>query len=165
MSTQNQSLIAKLIALLFGPKNLKASAASALAIVASTQASIKAEEARLAKLKNNAVITAAEALRNLQSDAEAAATAEAEAETARVETITSFDDASAAQVAALERKLAALKARRAGDRTNLEAELNDERQEAAAEATEATAAEAQIALAIDALYEGANAQAGLNNAD
>jgi chromosome segregation ATPase len=153
----------KWLAKFFGPQSLKASAAAALASIADTKAEIKAEEERLAKLKADAVTSASETLQTLASQAKDAATAEVEAEKARAEKLTTFDGTTADQVAAIERKLRALKARRSSDRSNV-AELNDERTEAAAEFTAASEAEAALLAEIEALIEDADAQAGLNGA-
>jgi hypothetical protein len=154
----------KWLAKFFGPQSLKASAAAALASIADTKAEIKAEEERLAKLKADAVTSASETLQTLASQAKDAATAEVEAEKARAEKLTTFDGTTADQVAAIERKLRALKARRSSDRSNIVAELNDERTEAAAEFTAASEAEAALLAEIEALIEDADAQAGLNGA-
>jgi hypothetical protein len=165
MSTQKQSLIARIIAALFGPRTLKDASKTALATIFETQASIRAEEARLAQLKLDAVTSSEAVLAKLKSDAAAAAEKEAQDETARAAELEKVKETKAAQVAALERKLATLKSQVASDIASVEAELQTERDEAAAEIATAATTEAQIAAAIEALREGANAQAGLNSAE
>ncbi len=155
--------IAKFFAQFFG-KDLKGSAAAALATVASTQAGIKAEEERLAKLKIAAVTTVAGALTKLQSEKEAAEAAEAIAEAARLKEAADYDKETAAQEAALEARLAALKAKRASGKETLDAVIEDAREEFAEEVTVVSDTEAKLLLALAELEEGANAQSGLNNA-
>jgi hypothetical protein len=155
--------IAKFFAQLFG-KDLKGSAAAALATVANTKAEIKAEETRLANLKTAAVITVAKTLEKLQSEKEAAEAEEAIADAARLQEVADFDKATAAQEAALQARLDALKAKRASGKSTLE-EVNEEaREEFAEEVSVVTDTEAKLLLALADLTEGADAQSGLNNA-
>jgi hypothetical protein len=155
--------IAKFFAQLFA-KDLKGSSRLALAKVESTKAEIKAEETRLANLKTAAVITVAKTLEKLQSEKEAAEAAEAIADAARLQEVADFDKATAAQEAALQARLDALKAKRASGKSTLE-EVNEEaREEFAEEVSVVTDTEAKLLLALADLTEGADAQSGLNNA-
>ena len=158
-----KEIIANFIAKYFGT-DLKSSSAAALAVAANTKASIKAEEERLAKLKTAAVTTVTGALSKLQSDKLTAEQANAQAELDRIQSLTDFDNATDAQIAAILKRLEALKAKRADAKDNLEEAIEDDREEFATEVKTATDAEAQLAAELADLIIGADAQTGLNNA-
>jgi hypothetical protein len=123
------------------------------------------EEARraLAAIQRQAFERSTAVLTALATAKTEAEQAELLAEQERLGAVKTFDETTAAEVAALEETLRQLKAKRATLKGTLEGELANDRKEAAAQTTAATEAEAEIALAIAALRLGATAQDGLND--